>query len=129
MKKQREIFVVDDSHIIVNLITQSINQIDGYKATAFKSAEAMFGAVKVGVPELVVLDFFLDTELKGGMNGGRAASKLKTIFPNIKIILISGTSSPKAIAEIKSLEVDVHLHKDDDDILDKINEAITKILD
>lgn len=128
MRAEREVYVVDDSHIIVSMITQSIKQVDGLKATAFKSGEEMVIAAEVIQPDVVILDFFLDTEIKGGMNGGDVAWYLRKNFPDTKIILISGTSSKKALAEIQDLDVDAHLHKDEDDILDLISAKVIELL-
>jgi CheY-like chemotaxis protein len=128
MKKEKVVYVVDDSLIIVSLITQSINQMKGFIASPFSSAEEMILVAQADQPEVLVLDYFLDTNITDGMNGGEAARYLKEQFPEIKIILISGTSSKKALADIQALNVDVHLLKGDDEILDLINAKILELV-
>ncbi|MEO9534398.1 MAG: response regulator [Crocinitomicaceae bacterium] len=128
MKEEKEIYVVDDSHIIVSMIVQSVNQVEGLKATAFKAAEEMLIAAEVIQPDLVILDYFLDTEIKGGLNGGQAAKYIRAKFPESKILLISGTGSKTTLAEIALLDIDAHIHKDEDDILELINAKINTLL-
>ena len=128
MKEGKEIYVVDDSHIIVSMIVQSVNQVKGLKATAFKAAEEMLIAAEVIQPDLVILDYFLDTEIKGGLNGGQAAKYIRAKFPESKILLISGTGSKTTLAEIALLDIDAHIRKDEDDILELINAKINTLL-
>jgi PAS domain S-box-containing protein len=85
-KGQGTILVVDDEEMILNVGRQMLERI-GYRvyvARSAKEAMALFEAHRAGI-DLVILDMIMPE-----MGGGRLFDHLRTIDPEVKVLLSSG---------------------------------------
>jgi CheY-like chemotaxis protein len=112
------ILMVDDEIEQLNLRAQVIGMYGFVAVTANSPMEAidMMTARQRGTINLAILDY--DMPL---MNGCALAQKLRSICPELKIILHSGATD---IPQSEMTGVDVHIHKGDGiaPLLDKIAE-------
>ena len=76
------IYIVDDEETIREGITMALEA--DYRVEAFSKAETAIDAMKNDPPDLVLLDIGLP-----GMNGIEALRKIKDLFPDILIIMIT----------------------------------------
>jgi len=76
------IYIVDDEETIREGITMALET--DYRVEAFSTAETAIDAMKNDPPDLVLLDIGLP-----GMNGIEALRKIKDLFPDILIIMIT----------------------------------------
>ena len=76
------IYIVDDEKTIREGITMALES--DYHVEAFSTAETAIDAMKENPPDLVLLDIGLP-----GMNGIEALSKIKTLYSDILIIMIT----------------------------------------
>ena len=76
------IYIVDDEQTIREGITMALEA--DYRVQAFSTAETAIDAIKSDPPDLVLLDIGLP-----GMNGIEALRKIKDLFPDIVIIMIT----------------------------------------
>lgn len=76
------VYVVDDEQTIREGITMALEA--DYQTRAFSTAEAAMVAIKENPPDLVLLDIGLP-----GMNGIEALRKIKGLYPDVLVIMIT----------------------------------------
>jgi UDP-3-O-[3-hydroxymyristoyl] N-acetylglucosamine deacetylase len=84
MPVPQTIFVVDDQESILKSI-QSVLTDESYRILTFTSAEALEEGLRLEQPALVLLDIWLP-----GIDGVEALKKLKALYPELPIVLMSG---------------------------------------
>ncbi|MEN8210146.1 MAG: response regulator, partial [Thermodesulfobacteriota bacterium] len=76
------IYIVDDEEIIREGLTMALEE--NYNIKSFLNAESALKALQTELPDLVLLDIGLP-----GMSGIDAIKKIKKLYPEILIIMIS----------------------------------------
>ncbi len=76
------IYIVDDEEAVRDGLTMELEA--DYQVEAFATAETAMKAIEKSPPDLVLLDIGLP-----GMNGIEALSKIKSLYPNILVIMIT----------------------------------------
>jgi len=76
------VFIVDDEKTIREGITMALEA--DYQVEAFSTAEPAIDAIKENPPDLVLLDIGLP-----GMNGIEALRKIKSLYPDVLVIMIT----------------------------------------
>jgi DNA-binding NtrC family response regulator len=84
------IYVVDDEETIREGVTMSLET--DYQVKAFSSAETAIEAMNNNPPDLVLLDIGLP-----GMAGIEALGKIKKLYPDILIIMITAYEDIKTV--------------------------------
>lgn len=84
MERDVTILIVDDEASIRTTLSSVLHD-EGYKTVEAESGEAALGLLASHHPSLVLLDIWLQ-----GMDGLEVLSKLRTIAPDIPVIMISG---------------------------------------
>lgn len=127
--RDRVIYVVDDSKIIAHIVTHTLSQMPGTKAYHFQSGEEMLKELEKKVPDLIFLDFYLDTQSREHMNGSQVMDHVRKKYPGIKIILLTGMNDRARVEELRTKGFDDVLHKDNDDVLKEVVECVNRNLD
>ena len=78
-------------------------------------------------PSLILLDYYLDTTIKTSMTGENALLKLNSKHPEIPVIFLTGTSDKAVLSKIAQLPIQGLIHKDEDDVLEKITEKVLEL--
>jgi two-component system response regulator AtoC len=76
------IYLVDDDQMLREGVTMALER--DYQVKAFSTADTAIEAIKHSPPDLVLLDIALP-----GMNGIEALGKIKNLYPDILIIMIT----------------------------------------
>ncbi|MBL7176819.1 MAG: sigma-54-dependent Fis family transcriptional regulator [Desulfobacteraceae bacterium] len=93
------IYIVDDEEIIREGVTMALEA--DYQVEAFSTAESAMEAVKDNPPDLVLLDIGLP-----GMDGIEALEKIKELYPDILIIMITAYEDIKTV--ISAMKLGAH---------------------
>ena len=90
---QVKVYVVEDESDIAELIRYNLSQ-DGYKVTCFTSGETALNALKVDLPDIILLDLMLP-----GKNGLQICQTLKAEkrTQNIPIVMVTARGSEQDI--------------------------------
>jgi len=91
-----KIYIVDDEQTIREGITLALET--NYRVNAFSTAEDAMEAIKKEPPDLVLLDIGLP-----GMNGIEALRKMKGLFPDILVIMITAYEDIKTVISAMKL--------------------------
>jgi CheY-like chemotaxis protein len=102
-----QILIVDDQREVSRLLRSALETIEiGVSVSEAPSGEeALLEAARVKV-DLLIVDYRLP-----GMSGLELMKKMRTRYPEIKIIIISGVSEPKTRKEIEAAEADAFFTK------------------
>lgn len=120
--------MVDDSKIIAHIVTHVISEMPGMKAYHFQSGEEMIEAMQKTVPDLIFLDYYLDTQSKSHMNGNEVMKEVREKYPNIKVVLLTGMNDRARVEELRTKGFDDVLHKDNEEILKEVVECVKRNL-
>ncbi|MCA0429890.1 MAG: response regulator [Bacteroidetes bacterium] len=105
-----KIFVIDDDPIFLNSIKEKFSKLSNYTFFYFNSGEqALLEAYKK--PDLVFVDYYLDSKFPDAENGFRIINSFKVLLPNSKLTLISSSTNVNLINEIKALANVNYIHK------------------
>jgi DNA-binding NtrC family response regulator len=92
IKKQLRILVVNDEEPMLRLYTKSVTRA-GHSAEQAESGEEALAKYAAAKPNLVLSDFQMPN-----MNGLELLKKLKEIYPEVNVIIISGGITPDETA-------------------------------
>ncbi|MCK4789959.1 MAG: sigma-54-dependent Fis family transcriptional regulator, partial [Desulfobacteraceae bacterium] len=93
------IYVVDDEETIREGVTMALET--DYQVKAFSSAEAAIEAMNNNPPDLVLLDIGLP-----GINGIEALGRMKKLYPDILIVMITAYEDIKTV--ISAMKLGAH---------------------
>lgn len=128
MSTKKLVYIVEDSTIIARILTNVISEIPDVAASNFQTGEAMLELLQKEKPNLILLDYYLDSEQKNGMNGAQVMLEIKAIFPDMQVVLLTGMSDYTKLEELKTLGFSEVLNKDADDIVMQVLECVKRHL-
>ena len=128
MNNRRLIYVVDDSKIIAHIVTHVISEMPGMKAIHFQSGEDMLVEMTERKPDLIFLDYYLDTQSKTQMNGRQVLEAVRARHPDLKVVLLTGMNDMERVEELRKTGFDDVLHKDNEDVLKDVVECVHRNL-
>ena len=91
-KKTLKTFLVDDNVLTLKMQEDYLNSRFGRKLniSTFKTGEDCLGAISASEPDLVVLDYNLDSQKSGAANGLEILKKIRKHHENVDVIMLSG---------------------------------------
>jgi DNA-binding response OmpR family regulator len=81
------VLVADDERVIADSLTMILNQ-SGFDARAVYSGEQAIELAMSFKPEMLISDVIM-----GGLSGIEAAIRIRTLFPEVKVLLFSGQAA------------------------------------
>lgn len=121
MKTAKIVFVVDDETVIADTLAVILSQ-SGFVAKAFYRPKEVLNAAEVIVPDLLISDVVMP-----GMSGVELARRLRSKYPECKILLFSGQANTRGLlkhaqekSEFEVLQKPIH----PSDLLVKIEQSL-----
>lgn len=97
-KKEVKIFVVDDDPLYRQAMEYRLSQNPEYKIYSFETGEECFRHFDLLDPDIIILDYCLNETDSNAKNGLEVLRKLKSIKPEISILMLSGKESIEVAA-------------------------------
>ncbi len=88
-----KVLVADDERVIADTLAMILNQ-SGFEARAVYSGEKAVELAPVFVPDMLISDVIM-----ADLNGIEAAIRIRTLLPQIKILLFSGQAATADLLE------------------------------
>lgn len=88
-QSNRYIFLVDDEPIQNEMLKDYISERFKYQIKTYESGEDALKDMHLN-PEIVVLDFHLNSHLPQAQNGVEVLKRIKEQFPAVQVIMLSG---------------------------------------
>jgi two-component system, OmpR family, response regulator len=99
--KPRKIFIVDDNVIFTKALSQYLTLKVPHQVSIFNTGEECLKRISEN-PDVVILDFNLNTVQKDAANGLEILETIKKHYPDIHIIMLSSQESyAKALQSIQ----------------------------
>ena len=127
MFKQGEklsVYVIEDSKIICDILLRLPLFIENVRVTTFINGESALESIKKSLPDVIILDYYLNTGLKQNINGDEVLKSIKQISPEIPVIILSGLADPQKIKQLHDIGVNGFIHKSEENLLDNIVESL-----
>lgn len=87
-ENQIKIFLVDDDAVFLKSLEIEFLQHGNFIIETFASGEACIASVAT-LPDLIILDYWLDGIDKAAMNGIDTLDKIKVLYPDIPVVMLS----------------------------------------
>jgi DNA-binding NarL/FixJ family response regulator len=97
-KKLKSVFIVEDDAIQRTMLTDHLAKYPNLKIRAFSSGDACIRELVSGTveePELVLMDYFLDGTFGASKDGLETLTKLKEIYPETDVIMLTSVENEK----------------------------------
>ena len=93
-KKSSLVFIVDDDEVYLDALEQNLKKSSDNEITfkRFPTGEKCLDAIGEK-PDIVILDYYLNSKNEKAMNGMEVLKKIKSINPDIQVLILSGQDS------------------------------------
>ncbi len=99
-KKLTSVFIVEDSAIERSMLTDHLSKYPNLEIKEFASGDSCLKELILGniqEPDLIFMDYFLDTAVGSSKDGLEILSKLKEICPNTQVIMLTSVTNEKVM--------------------------------
>ena len=126
MEKNYKVMLVDDDFIFLEMLKESLSDIDSIDISTAKTGEECMKKLD-DTYDIVVLDYFLNAENPNAQNGLEILKKIRQIVPRIKVIVLSGQEDGNLVYDFVRANVDNYVVKDNN-AFDNVHKAIEGII-
>lgn len=84
------VYVVDDEPLQRDMLKDHLSKMSKYEIHDFPTGEECLAAAKVRAPQIVFLDYNLNSQVRDAMDGIDVLKELKNIYPEMEVVMISG---------------------------------------
>ncbi len=124
--KKIKVILVDDDFIFLEMLEAFLSDVENLQISKAKTGEECLRVIDNSF-DIVVLDYFLNSENPNAMNGLEVLKKIRTIFPHIKVIVLSGQEDGNLVYDFVRENVASYVVKDDN-AFENVRKAIDAIL-
>mgnify|MGYP003336081798 CR=1 FL=1 len=99
-KKLNTVFIVEDNAVQRSMLTDHFNKYPQIRIKEYSSGDACLKELisgNVAEPELVLMDYFLDSSFGASKDGIETLSKLKEIYPEMDVIMLTSVENEKIV--------------------------------
>lgn len=100
LPKLNSIFIVEDSAADRTILTDYLSKFPNVSIKGFFTGDACIKEVvngKSGVPELILMDYFLDASIASKFDGLDTLVKIREICPETKVIMFTSVENQRII--------------------------------
>jgi DNA-binding NarL/FixJ family response regulator len=90
--KPIKLFLVDDDALFLRALDLQFKAHIDFDIETFSTGEACLNNLEK-LPDIIILDYHLDSIVSGAMNGLETLDQIKSVYPNIPIIILSSQDS------------------------------------
>ncbi|CAN5503481.1 hypothetical protein BH11BAC1_BH11BAC1_01220 [soil metagenome] len=99
-KKLSTIFIVEDNAVQRSMLTDHLSKYPQLEVKEFSSGDSCLKELisgNVPEPQLVLMDYFLDTSFGTSKDGLETLTKLKEIYPETDVIMLTSVENEKIV--------------------------------
>jgi DNA-binding NtrC family response regulator len=113
VSKPKKIFVVDDDEMLTMAMEDYLTKDTPHEVSIFHTGEDAVKHINEN-PDVVVLDYFLNTVEKDAANGLEVLKAMKKHLPNAQFIMLSSQESYSTAAQTIQQGAEQYVIKDED---------------
>jgi two-component system OmpR family response regulator len=123
--KIKKIFIVDDDEMLTTALEDYLTRRTPHKITKFGTGEACLSKL-YEEPDIIILDYFLNTVSKNAANGMEILQVIKKDYPRIHVLMLS--SQERYVVAIQSIQKGAEQYViKDENAFEKINDIVDAI--
>jgi DNA-binding NarL/FixJ family response regulator len=126
MEKKFNILLVDDDFIFLEMLKESLVDNQDYNIIAFQSGEECIKHMHLN-PDVIVLDYFLNSEDPNAKNGLEILKEIHKINPKAKVVILSGQEDGNLVYDFVRENATNYVVKDDN-AFENVKKAIENIV-
>lgn len=126
MEKKFNIILVDDDFIFLEMLKESLVDNADYNIIAFQSGEECLKNMHLN-PDVIVLDYFLNSENPNAKNGLEILKEIHKINPKAKVVILSGQEDGNLVYDFVRENATNYVVKDDN-AFENVKKAIENIV-
>ncbi|MDD2563038.1 MAG: response regulator [Salinivirgaceae bacterium] len=126
MAKNYKIMLVDDDFIFLEMLKESLTDINNIEIETAKTGEECLKKLN-STFDILVLDYFLNAENPNAKNGLEILKAVRQFHPSIKIVILSGQEDGNLVYEFVRENVDNYVVKDNN-AFENVHKAIDSIM-
>jgi glutamate dehydrogenase (NAD(P)+) len=99
-KKLNTVFIVEDNAVQRSMLTDHLSKYPQLKVKEYSSGDSCLKELisgNVAEPELVLMDYFLESSFGASKDGLETLSKLKEIYPDLDVIMLTSVENEKIV--------------------------------
>jgi DNA-binding NarL/FixJ family response regulator len=99
-KKLETVFIVEDSEIERSMLKDHLSKYKNLKIKEYSSGSACVKDLIVGnaqEPDLILMDYFLDSNVSTSKDGLESLAKLKEVCPGTNVIMLTSVDNKRII--------------------------------
>lgn len=99
-KNLKTIFIVEDSQMERSMLKDHLGKFATLQISEYSTGNACIKDLITGSvdePDLIVMDFFLDSSFGPSKDGMESLSKIKEVCPKTEVIMFTSVDNPKII--------------------------------
>ncbi len=120
------IYVLDDSKIILEMMDKVISSVPSVSVAVFGNSASFMEKMATETPDLIFLDFYLDSNDKTELNGEEIFRMIKLKNSHIPIILLTGINDVNKIAHFKEIGFSEVIDKNEPVIFNHILNSVNR---
>ena len=126
MEKKFTIILVDDDFIFLEMLKESLIDNEDLNIISFQSGEECMKNMHLN-PDVVVLDYFLNSENQSAKNGLEILKEIHKLNPKSKVIILSGQEDGNLVYDFVRENATNYVVKDDN-AFENVKKAIEGIV-
>lgn len=99
-EKVYKVFIVDDEAMVRKMLEFKLKNREDLELHSFSSGESCMESVKTIKPDIVILDYHMDTEKEGAMNGLETLLKLVETTPDSQVAMLSSQDNVSVAVDV-----------------------------
>lgn len=119
------VYVVDDDPMQVQMMSDHLKEKFGFDVRGFSTGEEAVNNLP-NHPDIVVLDYYLNSVKADARNGSEILQFIKKEFPNIQVIMVSGQDSMEVAVDTMTYGAADYVVKGDNQFI-KLSHAVEKL--
>lgn len=108
----KRICIVDDDIMFRQMLVDYIFEKGNYEIATYNTGEDCLRALRTDVPDVIILDYFLNAVNKDAVNGMVILNKIRKDYPSVHVIMLSGQEKYGVAASIIAKGAEQYIMKD-----------------
>ncbi|MBC8487383.1 MAG: response regulator [Bacteroidetes bacterium] len=121
--KKTNIFLVDDNDIFADIVSSRLESNSVYNVESFPTGEDMLVKLTKHTPDIIILDYELDSVNGNSMNGSEILSLITKKRPNVPVIMLTAKRGIQKALHLMHSGVRDYIVRDNN-LFDNLNKSL-----
>jgi DNA-binding NtrC family response regulator len=123
--KTYKIDIIEDSSIVAQLLKHELEKEPSYSVEVFSNGEDYL--LKPRSADLIILDYFLDSDEKEAMNGLAVLKAIRNLKNQVPVVFFSGQNKLRVVIKALKRGATDYVSKDAENFIDDIVSSVKQI--